>query len=413
MIKSTTTIASFLALLTGLVLGQLGSLAVPRLQSASFVSTVSDQELAAARAFYDEMNRFLATGNSEVESMLALDFVDYTGSRPSGQNAEQLMAGWSAIGVFLPHIQLEVVDLQAWGTQIAVRLEIRPGPASVISGIPVAAPAASSAVEFLRIQNGKIAERWSNDDRLPGMAMTLHADFDRTGSALSGPVIQRLSLPAGQEAALTGDDTVVLRVISGELQLNRAAVDPQRGGRPTSDPVESGQIRIVSDADTLVLRNLSPTATDLLAFSLYGLYPVETPLSTTATAVIAPGIETMNLAYMPLQMTAPLDKRLRLSVTEVTLPAGAWVAPHTPDGVEEIVVLDGTLEASVQSGRALISAGNVPSKPFDGVETASAGQGFSASSFATLGYRVTSAQPATLLIMTIEPAPPPEAHAGA
>ncbi len=416
MSKSTTTIAAFLALLTGLVLGQLGSLAVPRLQSASFVSTDSTQELATARSFYDEMNRFLATGDRGVESMLAVDFVDRTSSLPSGRNAEQLTATWSALGAFLPQIQLEVVDLQAWGTLIAARLEIRPGPASVISGFPVTAPLASSVVEFLRIQNGKVAERWSSDDRLPGMSMTLHADFDRTGPSgpsLSGPVIQRLSLPAGQEVALSGDDTVVLRVVSGELQLNQAAVDPQRGVLPTSDPVTGGEIRIVAVAGTLVFRNLSRNATEFLAFSLYGLYPVETPLSNTATAVAKPGIETTTLAYMPLQMNVSLDKRLRLSVTEVSLPAGAWVAPHTPDDVEEIVVLDGILEASMQSGRALISAGNGQSHVFDGVETASAGEGFSASSFATLSYRVTSAQPVTLLIMTIEPAPLPEALGGA
>ncbi len=226
MSKPTSTIAAFLALLTGLVLGQLGSLAVPRIQSATLVSAVPAQELETVRSFYDEMNGFLATGDRGVESMLAGDFVDHTSSLSSGRNTEQLMADWSAIGAFVPHIQLEVVDLQAWGTLIAAHLKIRPGPASVISGIPVPAPSASSVIEFLRIQNGKVAERWSSDDRLPGMALTVHADFQRTGPSLSGPIIQRLSLPAGQEVALSGDDSVVLRVVSGELWLNQTAVDP-------------------------------------------------------------------------------------------------------------------------------------------------------------------------------------------
>jgi hypothetical protein len=106
---------------------------------------------------------------------------------------------------------------------------------------------------------------------------------------------------------------------------------------------------------------------------------------------------------MPLQLTDLPGDRLRLTVTEVTLPAGASMAAHTPGLVEEIVVLDGALEATVQTGRALVSAGNGPAQPFDGIETASAGQGFSASSIATLSYRVASAQPAALLIMTIEP----------
>jgi predicted ester cyclase len=415
MTKSTAIVATLLALLTGLVLGQLSSLAVPRLQSASFVSTVSAQDLATARAFYDEMNRFLATGDSGAESLLALDFVDYTGSLPSGRNAEQLMAVWSAIRSFLPDLQLEVVGLQASGAMIAVRLEVHPGTAPNIPGVPVTAPAASSVVEFLRIERAKVAERWSSDDRLPGLAMTLHADFDPTGRSLSGPVIQRLSLPAGQEVALSGDDTVVLRVISGELRFNRAAVDPQRVTHPTSDPIATGQTRIVDVSGTLLVRNLSPTTTEFLAFSLYGLYPVETPLANTATAVAPPGVEALALAlaYLPLRLTGSSLDRLCLSVSEVTLPAGARVVPYTPGVVVEIVVLDGALEVSVQSGRALVSNGDGQMHPFDDVETVSAGQGFSASSIVTLSYRVAGAQPATLLIMTIEPAPSPETHEGA
>ncbi len=413
MTRSTAIVATLLALLTGLALGQLSSLAVPRLQSASFVSTVSAQDLATARAFYDEMNRFLATGERGVESILALDFIDYTGSRPSGRNAEQFMTGWSAIDSLLPQLQFEVIGLQASGALIAVRLDVHSGIASGIPGVPLTVPAASSVVEFLRIQNGRVAERWSSDDRLPGMAMTLHADFDPTGRSLSEPVIQRLSLPAGQEVALSGDDAAVLRVISGELRLNRATVGPQGVAHPTSDPIASGQTRIVDVSGTVLLRNLSSTAAEFLAFSLYGLFPVEAPPSETATALATPDIEATTLAYMPLRLTGSSLNRLRLSISEVTLPAGAQVAPHTPGVVVEIAVLDGTLEVSVQSGRALVSKGNGQTHPFDGVETASAGQGFSASSIATLSYRVASAQPATLLIMTIEPAPSPEMHEGA
>src|SRR5688572_15332989 len=104
MTKSAASISTILALLTGLALGQLGSLAVPRLQPASSGSTVSAQDLATARSFYEEMNRFLSTGERGVESMLALDFVDHAGSLPSERNAEQFMAGWSAISSFLPHL---------------------------------------------------------------------------------------------------------------------------------------------------------------------------------------------------------------------------------------------------------------------------------------------------------------------
>jgi hypothetical protein len=405
MARNTAITTALLALLTGLVLGQLGPLALSRPQSATFVSTVSAQDLATARSFYDGVNRFLTSDDRAIASMLAFDFVDHTDALPNERNAEQLLAGWTATRSLLPHLRLTVVDVQVVGTVIAVRLEVDPGVVPAFPGIPLAAPAARSVVEFLRIRNSMVAERWSGDDRLPGMAMTLHADFVRKGPNMSGPTIERISLSAGESVAFSGDDTVVLQVTSGTLLLDRAGIDIDSRGavHPSSDPLAAGQIRVVEVKDTLVLRNRTDTATEFLASSLYGLYPVTGAPSGNATAVAAPAVSITALAYMPLLLTDLPGDRLRLTVTEVTLPAGASMAAHTPGLVEEIVVLDGALEATVQTGRALVSAGNGQAQPFDGIETASAGQGFSASSIATLSYRVASAQPAALLIMTIEP----------
>ncbi len=397
MSKPTMTITAILMLLTGLALGHLGSLAMPRLQSVAPASANPAQELETARSFYDALNRFLVTGEPGIASMLAPEFVDYTGSWPGSRNAEQLMAEWSAIDSYLPNLRLDVVDVQVWGTLVAVRLEIHAGSPSVIPGVPMNVPVASSAVEFLRIEHARVAERWSSDDRLPGMAMMLSADFARTGPSLGAPAIQRLSLLAGQEIALSGEDIAVLRVISGELWLDRAAVDPKRGASPTSAPVASGQFRIVNDAGTLVLRNLSSSVSDVLVFSSYGLFPVDAADGATEGGEV--------LAYAPIELPNSPDTHLRLSVTELTLPPGASVAPHTPGLIEEIAVLEGALDVSVQSGRALRSAGDGSSRPFDGVETIPAGHGISASSIATLSYQVTSAQPVTLVIMTLDSAP--------
>src|SRR5690606_6236757 len=79
--KTTTVTAAILTLLTGLALGHLGSLAMPRLQPVPPASAVSAQELETARSFYDGLNHFVSTGEPGVESMLALDFVDYMGSQ--------------------------------------------------------------------------------------------------------------------------------------------------------------------------------------------------------------------------------------------------------------------------------------------------------------------------------------------
>jgi hypothetical protein len=403
--RSTAAISTLLALLTGLVLGQLGTLAVPRFQSAAPVSSVSTQDLETARSFYEKLNRFLATGDRTVESLLALDFVDHADSSSSIRNAEQFMVGWSAIRALLPQFQFEVVGLQETGTVIAVRLRADPGAASSIPGMPLTIPTPNSMVEFLRIDRSKVAERWSSDPQWPAMTRAVQVDFGRSGPDQSGPAIQHFSLPTGQKVELSGNDTVALLVTSGTLRLNRVGVDENGESHPASDELASGQIRVVSVKDKLFLRNPSGATTEFLAFGLYALLSTEASLSDRASGDANPPIAVTTLAYLPLRLDGSSADRLRLSVAEITLPAGASVPPHTPNVVEQIVVLDGVLEASLQTGRALVSSGNGLAQPFEGTETASTGQGLSASSIATISYQVATTQPATLLIMTIEPAP--------
>lgn len=403
--KSTATIAAVLALLTGFVLGQLTSMVAPRSEPVSSVAPASAQDLATARAFYDAMNHYMASGDKKVESMLAYDFVDHTGSLPNDRNATQMLADWSATRAIVPHLQFEIIDVQAAGALVAVRLGVDPGAAYEIPALPVTAPVAGSVNEFLRIEHSVVAERWSDDDRLPGLSLDAHADFDHKGGALTGPAIERLSLAPGQSVALEGRDTAVLRVDSGQLQIEQTGVDARGEGHSSSEPLESGQLRIVDIDDALRLRNQSSEPVEFWAFSLYGLYPKQPKATADATPVATPVVESATLTYMPFQLPSSSPDRLRISVVQLSLPSGTVIAPHTPGAVEQIVVLDGALEANVQDGRALISSGDSQMQPFDGAETASAGQGFSASSIATLSYRVSSAQPATLLVMTIGPVP--------
>lgn len=411
--KSTATVVAVLALLTGFVLGQLESLAVPRLDPAPSNPAASARALAATRSFYDKVNEFLVSGDRAVESMLVPGFVDHTSSLPTPRNAEELMAGLTAARAALPHLQLKVADVQDQGMLVAVQIEIDPGKPSDIPAFPDVAYPPGRTVEFLRIEHSSVAERWSNDDRFPGVAVDMHTDFEHDGPSLSGPAIERLSLAAGQSVELDGRDTVVLQVISGQLQIGQTGVGQRGEAHPSSEPLDAGQLRILEVKDSLQLRNRSSGPVEFWAFSLYGLYPAQSSPSNNATPVAAPNVETSTLAYMPLQLPGSLPDRLRLSVAQVTLPAGAWVVPHTPGVVEQITVLDGALEASLQTGRALLCTGDNRSQPFDGVETAAAGQGFSANSAATLSYRVSSAQPAILLIMTIDLAPSPSEPDGA
>jgi hypothetical protein len=112
------------------------------------------------------------------------------------------------------------------------------------------------------------------------------------------------------------------------------------------------------------------------------------------------------LAVMPLNFSGSsiYGVTSQLSAIRLTLPPGAAVDAHAPGRVQEIAVLDGSIDVTVEHGRALECIGDVTTRTFDGTVRIDAGKGVSFKGDTRLSYRATGAQPVTLLVFTIDPA---------
>lgn len=404
MTKATASIAAILTLLTGLLLGQIGSLALHADRPERARSYSSPQALATARSFYDGMNRLLASGDRSIETTVAPGFVDHTLSEQQGRTLPEMIDWLLAMRATWPHVQMRVVDLEQKDRLIAVRLEFDPGVAAPIPGVPLTPPAPSRVLEFLRVEGSGVTDRWDADTWLPVATFSVDTDVDWNGQSLVVPAIEHLSLDPGRSMQLPLDRTVILRAESGRVQLDRAGTDLDGNRHPAQEPLDAGTVRILAGAGALTLRNVSSEAAEVWAVSANGS-STEPEGSDDAAPEPPRQPRQAFVAFMPLQVSSDMAGRQHLSVTQISLPPGATVADHVPGIIEEIAVLDGSIQVTIGHGRALkCTAGNM-AHPFDGTETIAAGEGVSAKGTASLGYRVTGPQPATFLIMRIE-APP-------
>jgi quercetin dioxygenase-like cupin family protein len=404
MSRAAASTAAVLALLTGLVLGQIGSLATHTDVSRIDETNPSPRTLAVARSFYDGMNRLLASGDRSIETIVAPGFVEHTADGQGDRTLPEMIDWLLATRTTSPRMQMTVLDLEQRDRLIAVRLEVDPGTPVPIPGLPLTTPAPFQALEFLRVEGAAVTDRWNAGAELPVATLRLTFDFNWASTSLVTPAIQRLSLEPGDSIQLALGGPVILRVDSGRVRLDRSGIDLNGIRRPSQEPFGEDQVRIFDGADGLTLRNVSSDPAVLWALSAEGATAAEQ--AETHDATREPGYSRI-VAFIPLQLSSDvLDAPQRISVTRITLPPGTTVAPHDPGVIEEIAVLDGAIDVTVGQGRALMCTDGATAQPFDGTETIAAGEGVSARGAAALGYRVAGPQPATLLIMRIDSFPP-------
>lgn len=391
------TAAVILALLTGLVLGQIGRLSVSHVRVGE--SNVSPRALATARAFYESFDRLLDSGDRSIASTVAPGFIDHSGNSDNQRTLTEMIDWTLALRATWPHLRMQVVDLQQQGQFITVRLDIHPGVPSQMSSVPLLAAPPQHVTELLRVEGAAVSERWSAGGQLPVATFSAAIDdfWEDAGSVT--PAIERVVLESGQSLQRAYRGTVVLWSEAGRIFLDRDGVDLSGNRRPTRQPLEAGQVRMLDGVGQFTLRNEGSEPARLWLLST-DVSRVERNAIGDATA--APG-QLRAVAFLPLPGSGDRRSRpRRVSITHITLPPGSTVAPHAPGVVEAIAVVSGAIELTVDLGRALRCADGATAQPFDGTITLNAGAGVSANAMASLGYRTAGSQPATLLVMHIE-----------
>jgi quercetin dioxygenase-like cupin family protein len=402
MSRTVTSTAVILALLTGLVLGQLGSFVRQPVAFGPAAPSASPRSLAAARAFSDGIDRLMESGDRAVESTLAPGFIERAQDGQPDRTAPAMIDWLLATRATWPHMRVTVVSLDQHDSTIVACLEIDPGAPQAIPGVHLLEVEPRVVTEFLLVEGAMILDRWSADFGLPVATFTLGTASSWNGPSLSVPAIMHLRLEAGQAMQVPLEGPAIVRVDSGTVQLDRAGNDQNGMPHSAMEPIGAGEVRILDTMTPVMAHNLSLDPGELWVFTMnvdadfqWGTHP--TTESENAPLQIA--------AFIPLLNEDPGGAPRRISITRVTLPPGATVNPHGAGIVEEIAVLDGAIKVTVENGRVLrCHHGDNPDTVDDGAIVAS-GSGISAKGDTSFGYRVSGEHPATLLVVHIDVRP--------
>jgi predicted ester cyclase len=102
-----------------------------------------------------------------VEEIVALDEVDHAlppGVPPGFEGLKQLFV---LLHTAFPDLQVEIEDLIAEGDKVVGRVTVRGIHRGEFMGIAATGkPVSFTAIDIVRIANGRIAERWSQGDNL-------------------------------------------------------------------------------------------------------------------------------------------------------------------------------------------------------------------------------------------------------
>ena len=167
---------------------------------ATFTGESGDStgERGTALAFYAVINSALDGGDtSALESLLSGVFVDHDADSGASRSAADFLAEVRALGTEPRGMRREVISVESFGANLVVGIREAQTEPMRAAGLVVEQSPAAPHFEVLRIERGRIIDRWS-----PGIGQTRVSE--KAGIVLHGPgqtdfstTLERVVIPAG------------------------------------------------------------------------------------------------------------------------------------------------------------------------------------------------------------------------
>ncbi len=132
------------------------------------------QNKEIARRAYQVISDGSRSGDfSGLDALVASDVRDHNSEPGQGPGLQGVKDWFSSIGSAFPDLQIAVEDLIAEGDKVVARAMFRGTHSADFQGIPATGKQVSmQVIDILRIENGKIVERWGLSDQM-GMMQQL------------------------------------------------------------------------------------------------------------------------------------------------------------------------------------------------------------------------------------------------
>lgn len=410
--KARNTLALVLALLTGLVLGQV--LILPQRTLPTVTARTHTTQVTAA-AFYEAVNRYLESGDpGTVTQTLAANFRDHSGAG-GDTGTEGFVRYLSALRTAWPDLRLNADSVISQADMAAVEITMTGGTTAIhtplLDGMPLA-----RGNEQLRIVSGKIAERWASAALPPQLEVlsTIEADV-RSGWSLEC-AMEWLTLEPGTSKTLFEQSHSILIVVSGSIAMRveqRDAPDPllvskedvlgqsliQRGSSIDLDG--ESVIQFPAEEHFRISNTGKEPATAIVVELQYRL-PARTGLESGRGSIDPTISDTRQSPAELLPMTAGTKIPWVLSLARVAAAPSDELPVHAVSGLELALVTSGSLDVEGFAGTAF-SFGPDGRTPLAGSRTLTPGTGIAASDEVVLSYRAGAESPAVFWFVTLVP----------
>lgn len=405
--------AVVLALLTGLVLGQLDVASRQDFGSPALVSSANAAPLAVG--YYDAINRYLRGGSSgQLETLILPDYTGHPVERERGETRDELLARLDGLKRSFPELQLRAEVISADRHLVVAHVAVAGTAGGTLAGIPIEVEEAPPAVEVLRFEGDLLVERWS----------TLHwpATLDVQGSTVYStaaanplqPRLERISLePQAQMELASGTiflietETGVVQV-QGQARVSTPVVEGLDGATAVhsvgGDPVtlHTGEVGLTGRNGPYIIRALNDEPATFLFLQIENVIRQSDVTSMQSQALpIQRSVNDSVVLASALEIESDAHPWI-VSIGEVTLANGSVLAAHQVDGVEIVVVESGELRTRVgECATQCIATTAGTSRYVTGETVLQTDEGFSTAQGGTVAYEPGASGPVTFLMITI------------
>ncbi|MEZ4505309.1 MAG: hypothetical protein R2848_05400 [Thermomicrobiales bacterium] len=398
-------VALALGFLTAFAAGLLGMIVVAPDYSESGTAIPAHHTDLVVKAFYSDINAWIAGKDHALEHMLGPDFVDHTTSESPDRNATEFLSYLSTIRTFEPTLRFNVLSIEGSDAIVSVDLERVGVHLPSIEGWRIELPEQPPLREILRIEDSLIQERWGPDDLWPGIAMAAQRSVPIGPELYQEPSIQRFELNPGAPINLIAKGTVMLWVESGELGIDLSGTDQKGATKFSAEPLAAGDMRFVRPTGELRVRAVGEARVALWTVSVGRIfarsYKISGPESELETGIRAEAIIRRAVDFQA--------DTAQLSVLIVTLPVGATLSTGAAD-MNAAAVVAGELQADPKTGEVFYFFGTVGSRILRSAVTALSSEGFASRGGSAASYQVVGSAPATLVLLSVDTESSADSH---
>ena len=270
---------------------------------------------AIGYAFYQALDQVLASGDrSALDRVVSGGFIDHDQDR--ARSTGDLASELTALGTSFPDMHIRVLDMQSAAGTLVASIAPMQSSGTVVDGVHFASGSTESGSEVLRIEHGKVAERWAS--AIPGGQLATYADAAFAFAPISSSTIklEEIDLPEGShfEWTSTGDRAVLVE--AGAIQLDIRWVGSEGERMHTSQMAAAGQALSSPAGENVTVRTESGTSARVLVLTLQKYTP-----SNPSSIELGQGATLTLLwsSYLPFEP----DGTWHLSFGRVALSAGA------------------------------------------------------------------------------------------